>query len=338
MTSRDCIGVAVVGLGVGKQHVQAVLGRSDCSLRAVYDYDSKLAEDVVGSISSARVANGFQDILDDPEIQAVVVASYDDDHFSQVVSALRAGKHVFVEKPLCRSLDELQIIKSTLDAADGGLALWSNLILRAAPLFQWLRTELRSGGLGQLYAVDGDYLYGRIEKIVDGWRSTVDDYSVVFGGGVHLVDMLLWLTGERPSVVTAASNRICTADTVFRYDDFVAATLEFDSGLVARITANFGCVHSHQHVLRLFGTEATFLYDDRGARMHRSRDADRICEEIGLSAHTGSKADLIPDFLSCISSGRSGVEETQTFLDSVSVCAAIDLARQSRHAVEVTYL
>ena len=44
-----------------------------------------------------------------------------------------------------------------------------------------------------------DYLYGRLQKITDDWRSRVADYSVMLGGGVHMVDLMLWLTGQRPT-------------------------------------------------------------------------------------------------------------------------------------------
>ena len=151
--------------------------------------------------------------------------------------------------------------------------LASNLVLRAAPLYRFAREQASAGSLGKLYAFDGDYLYGRLHKVTDGWRGKVDNYSVMLGGGVHLVDLMLWIAGELPSRVVATGNRISTANTAFRYEDFVAATFEFPSGLVGRITANFGSVHAHQHVVRLFGTEATLIYDDAGARLHRSRDS-----------------------------------------------------------------
>src|SRR5262249_50292734 len=147
-----------------------------------------------------------------------------------------------------------------------------NLVLRAAPLYCWLRDTIAAGELGELYAFDGDYLYGRLEKITDGWRGEVDGYSVLQGGGVHLVDLMLWLTGQRPATVNAVGNRIATRGTRFRYDDFVAATYRFESGLIGRITANFGCVHRHQHVVRVFGTKGTFIHDDRGARLHSTRE------------------------------------------------------------------
>ncbi len=338
MTPGDSIGFGVVGLGVGERHLNAVINNSNCSLKAVHDLDSSRATGVVAGIAGVRVVHGFQEMLDDPEIDAVVIASHDDDHYYQVVSALEAGKHVFVEKPICRSLDELATIKERLVEASGSHVLWSNLILRAAPMNQWLREEIRSGALGQVYAFDGDYLYGRLGKITAGWRSTVENYSVVAGGAIHLVDLLLWLTGERPVAVAASSNGICTEGTAFQYDDFVAATLEFDSGLVARVTANFGCVHAHQHVVRLFGTQGTFLYDDRGARLHMSRDPDVGAEGIGLAPLAMDKGDLVAEFVAEIVSGPVGGGNPQSFLDAVSVCVAIDAAQQSRRTEEVVYL
>jgi predicted dehydrogenase len=211
--------------------------------------------------------------------------------------------------------------------------------LRAAPLYQWLRRAIASGDLGDVYAIDGDYLYGRLDKITAGWRRDVDNYSVVQGGGVHLVDLILWLTQERPASVMAAGNRVCTAGTAYRYNDFVAATLTFPSGLLARITANFGCVHRHQHVLRVFGTRGTFIYDDAGARLHTSRDpAVPATALANLSPLPASKGDLIPPFVDAIVAGSNGREAAQHEFDVISVCVAADAAVAASQPIAVEYV
>src|SRR5437879_8574199 len=109
------------------------------------------------------------------------------------------------------------------------------------------------------------------------------------GGGVHLVDLMLWLTGQRPRSVTAVGNRICTEGTAFHYHDYVSATFTFASGLVGRITANFGCVHRHQHVLRVFGTKGTFIYDDMGPRLYNSRDLAVPATNVDIAAAPASQ-------------------------------------------------
>jgi predicted dehydrogenase len=330
------LGVGVVGLGVGEAHARTYASIPACELRWLHDLDRSRAEALGATLGDVRIAAGYDDILADTHVQLVSIASYDDAHFPQVMKALDAGKHVFVEKPLSRSLHELRAIKDAWQRAKRHLA--SNLILRAAPLYTWLRRAIADGELGEIYAFDGDYLYGRLHKITDGWRRDVPDYSVMEGGGVHLVDLMLWLTGEQPTRVCAMGNRIATAGTAFRQPDYVAATFAFASGLVGRITANFGCMHRHQHVVRVFGTAATFIADDRGARLHASRDPDKLAREITLSATASSKGDLIPDFVNAIVNGGNTATLTQLDLDVLCACAAADRALAANTAIDVTYV
>lgn len=336
MSASGKLGVAVVGLGVGEQHARTLAGLSACELRWLYDLDERRARRLAQELVGTAVARSYEELLADGDVELVSIASFDDAHFEQVIAALGAGKNVFVEKPLCHGLDELKQIKATW--RESGKHLSSNLVLRAAPLYLWLRDAIASGELGEVYAFDGDYLYGRVRKIAEGWRKDVDDYSVMEGGGVHLVDLLMWLTGQRPTQVMAAGNRIATVDTAFRYNDFVAATFQFDSGLVGRITANFGSVHPHHHVVRVFGTKGTFIYDDAGARLHVSRDPDSVSRELALSPLPASKGDLIPNFVRAVMAGVIERTDTQSHLDVISACAAADQAVAATAVMSVEYV
>ena len=166
----------------------------------------------------------------------------------------------------------------------------------------------------------------------------VADYSVMQGGGVHLIDLMLWLTGQKPKSVTALGNRICTRESSFRYLDFAGATFEFASGLIGRITANFGCVHRHQHVLRVFGTRATFIYDDQGPRLHVSRDPATRPTALTLPALPGSKGDLIPAFVETILQPVSSSAEAQQEFDTISACLGADRALATATAWEIEYV
>ena len=327
------VGAAVVGLGVGEAHARAYAALEGCELLWVHDLDGGRAAAIAGATGGPRVASAYDEVLADPRVDLVSIASYDDAHYEQALAALRAGKHVFVEKPLCRTLDEARAIS----AARGDRLVSSNLVLRSAHLYRWLRDRLSAGELGTPYAFDGDYVFGRLPKITEGWRGKVDDYSVMLGGGIHLVDLMLWLTGQRPRTVSAAGNRISTEGTAFRYDDYVAATYVFPSGLVGRVTANFGSVHRHQHVVRVFGTAASFLYDDAGARLHRSRDPDSAPETVDLPPLPASKAELIPDFVRRVGAGERGDAEAQHELDVVAACVAADRALAEGGVVDIEY-
>jgi predicted dehydrogenase len=332
------LGVGVVGLGVGERHARAFAAHPSCELRSLFDLDRARADSLAAALPPARPADSYAAMLADPAIDVVAIASFDDAHYEQVTAALDAGKHVFVEKPLSRTLEELSDIKRRWTTAGERLHLGSNLVLRAAPAYVWLRDQVRAGRFGEIYSFDGDYLYGRIHKITGGWRGGVDNYSVIEGGGVHLIDLLLWVTGQRPVAVTAAANKIATRGSSFRYNDFVTATFEFASGLIARITANFGCVQPHQHVVRVFGTQATFAYDDSGPRWWQSRDPQHAAAPIELSALPADKGALVPGFVSAIVNDLDDRDETQAVFDGIAICIAADRAAASGQRQHIEYI
>jgi predicted dehydrogenase len=330
------LGVAVIGLGVGEAHAAAYARLQQCELRWLCDLDAGRAGVVAERLGVGRASTDIDAVIADSAVQIVSIASYDDAHYGQVIAALRAGKHVFVEKPLCRTADEVCLIKRAWAVARRHLA--SNLVLRAAPAYRWLNDAVAAGELGEVYAFDGDYLYGRLHKITDGWRADVDEYSVMLGGGIHLVDLMLGLTGERPTAVAAIGSRVCSSGTAFRYDDYQAATFRFPSGLVGRITANFGCIHRHQHIVRVYGTKATFVHDDAGTRLHTSREPSVAVRLLDEMARPASKGELIPPFVERILAGADGRAEALREFDVVIACAAADRAARNGGEVAIEYV
>ncbi|MHB8643774.1 MAG: Gfo/Idh/MocA family protein [Gaiellaceae bacterium] len=317
----------VVGLGVGEAHARAYAD-AGCAL-TLYDHDATRAEALAAELG-AEAVDSYDDLVAASDV--VSIASFDDDHFEQARAALRAGRHVFCEKPLCRTVDEVRSLKEALAP---GLVLASNLVLRRAPFFAWLHGARAE--LGDVYAFDGDYLYGRLHKLTDGWRKDAVDYSVLLGGGVHLIDLMLWLTGERPVRVSTVGNRISTEGTAFRFLDFGAATFTFRSGLVGRITANFGAVIPHRHVVRMFGTKATAVSDDAGVRLYRSREPEVEPERVPLSPLPPSKGALIADFLAAVGGTRAMDPGADHEFALIDVCAAANRALEEGRDVDIDY-
>ena len=315
---------AVIGLGIGEQHANAILAHPHAKLSAVCDLDDdKILAFLQKNTLESDLHKTFADILVDKNIDLVSIASFDDAHFEQIKACLEHGKHVFVEKPLCQTEQQLKEIIAVWK--NSGLGLASNLILRKAPLYIWLQKAIVSGELGDLYSLDMEYLYGRIHKITDGWRSTVDHYSVMAGGGIHLIDLMLRFVGKTPRTVQSYANKIATNNTAFRYHDFHAATFCFEGGVIGRITANFGCMHRHQHIVKIFGTRGTFIYDDLGARIHRDRNEKSCAEILSLSPKAMQKGELLINFIDDISSGNFRKKTLQEF-DLMNVVMACDRA------------
>jgi predicted dehydrogenase len=329
---------AIVGLGVGEHHIAGYRAHPAAEVVAICDFDEQRLAEVAARHPELRTAADSRDILDDPDIDAVSICSYDHFHFEQVRDALEAGKHVFVEKPLCLHAHEArELARLIRDRPE--LRLSSNLPLRLSPRFHALREEIAAGELGRLYYVEGDYDYGRLWKITEGWRGDLEYYSVVLGGAVHMIDLLLWLTGERVTeVVGAAGNRIVSEGTKFAYDDLVVAMLRFESGLVAKVGANFGCVHPHYHALKVFGTDGTFINGlPHGTRWSRGPDGPTATP--ADAAYPGvAKGDLIHSFVESIVSGRPPAVTTEDVFATIAVCFAIERAKETKAPVPVESL
>ena len=130
-----CLDVGVVGLGVGEQHAHAYARHPAVRRVWLCDQNEERVRAVAARVEKSAVAGTFDSLIADESVLVVSIASFDDAHFRQVAAALGAGKHVFVEKPLCRTLEELAEVRRLWSAAGGRLKLGSNLVLRAAPLY-----------------------------------------------------------------------------------------------------------------------------------------------------------------------------------------------------------
>ena len=312
----------IIGLGVGEQHIAGYRAHPGCEVVALCDIDAQRLEEVGERHGVAWRTTDPQELLTSPDIDVVSVASYDDAHFEQLRAALSSGKHVFAEKPLVLYEEEARELRALLDA-NPQLVLSSNVPLRESPRFLDLRERVRAGELGELFHVEGDYDYGRRHKLTDGWRGRIPYYSVVLGGAIHVIDLLLWITGRPVVEVTSAiGNGIATRGTQFEHDDFVIATLRFEGGMTGKVTANLGCVSPHFHHIKLYGTDATFINGLPDAVIHRPDGSEPI-----TTAYPGvAKGALIESFVEQILTGTPAKVTADDVFATLDVCFAIEAA------------
>ena len=315
----------VIGLGVGEQHIVGYDSHPNCRTVAIADLDAAKLAEVGARHPDCRRTADPNDIIADPEIDIVSICSYDDAHAAQIVAAVNAGKHVFVEKPLCVTRAQFDAIREAY-AARPELKLSSNLVLRRSPRFIDLRERIGRGALGELYLLEADYNYGRLHKLTEGWRGRVPDYSVILGGGVHMVDLLLWLTGDRVEEVAAFGTGLATKDTAYQGDDTRIAILRFASGAIGKIGANFPCIYPHHHKIAVYGTKATFENNVDGALLIETRDPQVAPTKIDTAYPGVAKHALIGAFIDdVLGKGKSDVGAEEIFA-CMDVCLRIDEA------------
>ncbi len=328
---------AVIGLGVGEKHAEALATDERCELVAICDSDSAKLADVAGRFPGVRAVEDDAGILGDPDIDLVCIASYDNFHFSQTMQALSSGKHVFVEKPFVLQEQEARAVRDQL-RKNPHTRLSSNLVLRRSPRFMDLKRRIDAGELGRPYCLEADYNYGRLEKLMKGWRGKLDFYSAVHGGGVHVADLLMWLAGDRIVEVSSFGNAIASAGSGFGNFDTVISALRFEHGAIGKLGVNFGCVHPHFHKVDVYGTAATFVNGLDGARWFVSRDPAVVPQSLDTAYPGVHKGALIESFVDAVfDQGPADVSEEDVFA-GMSVCFAIEKSAHTGRAVEVEYI
>lgn len=337
ISGTEHLRAAVIGLGVGEKHIDGYRQDFRCEVVAICDVNPDKLADVSSRHPCIPTTRNPLDILDDPTIDVVSIASYDNAHHEQVVRAAKNGKHIFVEKPLCLHDEEFADIVMAMNERPL-LKLSSNLILRKCPRFITLRDRIRVGELGNVYYVEGDYNYGRLHKITEGWRGEIPFYSVAHGGSIHLVDLLLWMTGDRVREVTAMGTNIATRNTPYRYNDTIAALLRFESGAIGKITSNYSCVFPHFHNVTIYGTNATFVQNHSGgAALYQTRDPNVAPSPVTDAYPGAAKGDMIPRFVSAILDGGEPEVTKQEVFDAMAISLAIEKSNQLNKPVEVLY-
>ncbi|MBT3637395.1 MAG: Gfo/Idh/MocA family oxidoreductase [Opitutae bacterium] len=327
---------AVIGLGVGESHISGFEAHPRCQVKTLCDFNPSVLESNAQKYPEKKLVEKADRIFEDPEIDVVSIASYDSFHAEQIIQCLKSGKHVFVEKPLCLRHQELDLIVDALNS-NPNLQLSSNLILRKAPRFEELKKKIGSGELGQPFHFEGNYDYGRLQKLTEGWRGNDPHYSVTHGGAIHLIDLILWLSGKKIVNVHAFGNRIPTIDSVFNGNSLTTANLQFEDGATGQITSNYASVAPHHHKVSVYGTRGTFEQSHLGAAYFHSRDSDYSPERVDSAYPGARKGDLLCNFIDSVLGEVEPIITKEEVLGAMSVSLAIDKSIQTRQVEEVGY-
>ena len=327
--------IGVIGLGVGEQHVIGYQRIPNVEVTDICDIDPSVLK-IVGDRNS--VPNRHQDykqITENPNIDVVSIASYDNCHAIQAISAFENGKHVMIEKPLALNRHEAEAILRAQQ--DSGRFLSSNLVLRKSPRFQELKNWIAKGYFGEIVTIEGDYLHQILWKLTKGWRGEMEFYCVTYGGGIHMIDLMRWLLDEEIVEVCGMSNKKLTRGSKFNFDDTVTNLLKFKSGTVGRTTSNLGAQRPQIHGLSVYGTEKSFINDTPHAKLFHGDNSEDI--EIVETNYPGiDKFGLLPDFISSIRNGDEPEVSAKDVFRVMDICFACYESLKAKKTVNVDYL
>ena len=174
------IGLAVIGAGYwGPNLVRSALATPEFSLQWLCDLNIDRARRVLGTQSTVASTSSFDDVLADPEVAAVAIATPAATHFDLVRAALEAGKHVLVEKPLTQTVDEGRKLAELADRTDR--ILMCDHTYCYTPAVQHIRQLIQSGEIGDIQFVDSVRInLGLVQPDVDVlWDLAPHDLSIL---------------------------------------------------------------------------------------------------------------------------------------------------------------
>lgn len=293
--------LGVIGLGVGAFHLKNSLKYKNCHVKYICDTDQKKLLFYKKKLNIKHATPNFNEIVNDDEVNTIIIASNDKDHFYQVSSALMNNKHVFVEKPMCLSMKELNsIIK--IKKKKPNLIISSNLLLRTHPFFKKINSIKKK--LKKIYFLEGDYNYGRLNKLTHGWRGKIKNYSVILGGGIHLLDLVINIKGKKVKEIYTASNKIVSNKFKNTPHDFAVSIIKFKDGSIAKICSNFSSATDHHHVFNVYSQDTSLFYKrDKSEQYFKEKDQKSMIK-LKYKYSNEMKGEMLINFFKVINSKK----------------------------------
>lgn len=251
----------ILGCGViGPHHAKAIAGLEDADLVMVADELPDRAEELAGEYGCEWTGDASE-LLSGPEVDAVCVCTPSGMHAEAGVVALRAGKHVVIEKPLDVTLEAADRLLAAQRATGGKVAVISQH--RFDPATLAVKEAMDGGRLGRATSGSAEVRWWRSQSYYDsgGWRGTwaLDGGGVLINQAIHSIDLLQWLMGP---VVEVAAYTELLAHRDIEVEDTAVAILRFAGGAVGTIVATTAAYPGLTARIVVHGDRGSAVIDD----------------------------------------------------------------------------
>ncbi|QSQ07956.1 Myo-inositol 2-dehydrogenase [Koleobacter methoxysyntrophicus] len=198
--------------------------------------------------------NNYKDLIMDKDIDLIVISTPHNTHAKFIIEALEAGKHVYCEKPMCLTIEELEKIESTYKSSKGELFIGLNR--RHAPLIKKIKKELSTDKIPAVY----DYIVNAGFIPEDHW--TQDEKiggGRIIGEAIHFIDVIQYLDGSN----LESLNITFAQNDAFPKKDNAIITLKFSSGAIGNILyTSMGSKKYPKEQLRVFSNGMVYEMDN----------------------------------------------------------------------------
>ena len=336
---------AIIGTGnAAAMHTTALRALPDVELLAVCSRTPARAAQFAAQHAIPRAYADLPSLLADPDVDVVHICTPPLLHVAQGAAAASAGKHILVDKPIARTVAEARQLVASAKTA--GVTFGGVFQKRFMPLAVEVKAALTAGRLGRLYMADAYLKWWREETYFANspWRASRshEGGGALINQGIHMVDLLLWLTGP----VVEVTGAVATVAHAIEMEDVAAATLRFASGAIGVIQATTAAWPGFPERLELHGANgALVLHEGQGHADWRLRDEPASAADAAPIPSSGSSdpntislvghSHLFADFYAAIRAHREPAVSGESAIHALELVQAVRLASQRGAAVRL---
>ncbi len=260
--SLSTIGVGIRGLGwVSGAHIGSYQKNPKSTVVALCSRSRTRAEEVArqAGLTDARFYTSYEEMLSDPNVQAVSLCTRPDQHPRETILAARAGKHILIEKSVANDPKSLGAMLRAVELA--GVKTVVSFVLRWNPQFQWIEQMLARNVIGPLFYAEVDYWHHMVSPASPShWNSKRQvSGSALLSAGCHAVDALRYLVKDEIVEVTAYANQVTR---FYEYPTNVVGIVKFANGAIGKTCTSFDANCPYTFNVDLLGEKGT-IRDNR---------------------------------------------------------------------------
>ena len=334
---RTRIGIVGTG-GIALVHAKGIEERSpSCELVAACDTNRETLERFCAGRRETARYDDYRRLIEDPGVDAVLVALPHHLHVDVCRAAFAAGKHVLVEKPITRSLDEADAIIDAATCAGRVLMVAHNQ--RYSPLYRTVCDLIRGGRLGTILSATIDHHQNFDRPKGHWWRShEMVGGGCVIGSGIHRLDLLNWYLGEPERVYAAGVSEPSRLEA----EAIVGAVISYRGGTVANFYCNWAACKPPQsrtaggESLAVFGTAGTLYVEDRDTLQFAARTKPGEPASFEAIAVASDGASMWEHFAACVRKGEAPLTDGMEARKALEVVTAIYRSMDTGTPVELS--
>ena len=261
----DQLRVGVIGLGMGRHHVEKYQEHPGCKVVAVADLNETLLKEIADKFAVEKRYTRAEEMLTSEHLDVVSIATPNKLHKPLALAAFAAGCHVLCEKPMAMSAAEGREMLAA--AKKAGKRLMINFSYRFSEQSQALKAQVDTGILGEVYF--GRTIWHR-RRGLPGFGGWFGQKALSGGGplidlGVHRIDLALWLMGYPKPVWVLGSTYSPIGSALaakqgkpFDVEDLAVGLIKFENGATLEVEASWAANIQEREMMetRLFGTKA----------------------------------------------------------------------------------